>query len=149
MIEKNEITHNIECNIAIGGEGSHHSLIVENVISHSNGPGIILIKSGRCKIARNDITENAEGILMMQSRADIRRNFISENKNNGLVCEDSSQPKLLENFITGNHSIGAFLRDQSGGNVSRGSHESIIHSNIVVNNEIEIGLESENTQLIN
>ena len=59
---------------------------------------------------------------MMQSRAEIRRNFISENKNNGIVCEDSSQPKLIENFITRNESMGAFFRDQSGGNISRGSH---------------------------
>ncbi len=39
----------------MGGDGSHHSLIVENTISHSYGPGIILVKSGRCKVARNDI----------------------------------------------------------------------------------------------
>lgn len=71
---------------------------------------------------------------MMQSKAEIRRNFISENKNNGVVCEDSSQPKLIDNFITRNHSIGAFLRDQSGGNISRGTHDSIIHSNIIVSN---------------
>ena len=118
----------------MGGDGSHHSLIVENVISHSDGPGIILVKSGRCKIARNDVIQNGEGILMMQSRGEIRRNFISENKNDGIVCEESSQPKFLENFITRNQGIGMFLRDKSGGNISRGSHESIIHSNIIVNN---------------
>jgi parallel beta-helix repeat protein len=102
----------------------------------SNGPGIILINSGRCKIVRNDITGNKEGVTMRQSLAEIRRNYISDNKNNGIVCEESSQPKMLENFITRNHSIGTFLRDQSGGNVSRGTHSSIIHSNIIVNNEI-------------
>lgn len=53
------------------------------------------MKSGRCKIARNDITENDDGILMMQSRGEIRRNYVSENRNDGIVCEESSQPKLL------------------------------------------------------
>lgn len=95
-----------------------------------------MINSGRCKIARNDIVGNAEGIMMVQSRGEIKKNFISENKNNGIVCEQSSQPKIVENFITRNHSIGAFFRDQSGGNISRGTHDSIIHSNIIVNNEI-------------
>lgn len=79
----------------MGGDKSHHSIIVENNISHSTGPGIILINSGRCKIARNDIIGNAEGIMMVQSRAEVKKNFISENKNNGIVCEQSSQPKIV------------------------------------------------------
>ncbi len=51
--------------------------------------------------------------------------------------------------MTRNQGIGMFLRDQSGGNISRGSHQSIIHSNIIVNNEVEIGLESQNNRLMN
>lgn len=59
---------------------------------------------------------------MTKSCPEVIKNYIADNKNNGIVCESSSQPKIIENFITRNHSIGAFLKDQSGGNVSRGSH---------------------------
>jgi hypothetical protein len=136
IVEKNELLQNVECNVALGGEGSHHTILVDNLVKGSMGPGIIMVKAGRCKIVRNDVVGNAEGIVMVQSMAEIRRNYLADNKNNGMVCEESSQPKVIENFITRNQSMGAFLRDQSGGNVSRGTHESVIHSNIMVNNEV-------------
>lgn len=42
VIEKNDVSYNIDCNIAVGGQGSHQTLIVENAIKSSPGPGIVL-----------------------------------------------------------------------------------------------------------
>lgn len=54
-VEKNNISHNVECNVAMGGVNSHHTILVENNISDSPGPGIIMVDSGRCIVTRNDI----------------------------------------------------------------------------------------------
>lgn len=64
IIEKNEITHNIECNVAIGGINSHHSILIENVISDSPGVGLYLIRSGQLKVIRNDISNNEDGVII-------------------------------------------------------------------------------------
>ena len=67
VIEKNVISHNIDCNIALGGLNSHHTLIVENVISHSPGPGVIFVE-GSSHLSRNDIISNFDGIVLLNSR---------------------------------------------------------------------------------
>ena len=43
VIEKNFISHNIECNIALGGADSHQTLIAENCIKNSPGAGVNII----------------------------------------------------------------------------------------------------------
>ena len=76
MIEKNEVTHNIECNIAIGGKYSHHSAVIDNIVSDSPGIGIYIIKAGRLKVIRNDVFNNQDGIICMGSSSEIQRNNI-------------------------------------------------------------------------
>ena len=49
--------YNIECNVAFGGQGSHQTLLVENMIKFSPGAGVILAE-GNSHVSRNDITEN-------------------------------------------------------------------------------------------
>ena len=67
VIEKNVISHNIECNIALGGINSQHTLIVENVISNSPGPGVIFVE-GSSRLSRNDIISNFDGVVLLNSR---------------------------------------------------------------------------------
>ena len=76
IIEKNEVTFNIECNIAIGGINSHHSIIMENIISDSPGVGVYAIKSGQFKMFRNDISRNEDGVIVTAGMPEIRRNYI-------------------------------------------------------------------------
>ena len=47
---------------------------------------------------------------MINSSPDIQNNYIYQNKNNGIVCEQESNPKIIENFITRNESVGLALR---------------------------------------
>lgn len=41
---------------------------------------------GLASIFRNDITENLEGIKLVESSGRIRRNFIANNDNDGVAC---------------------------------------------------------------
>lgn len=95
IIEKNEITHNLQCNVAMGGRHSHHSAIIDNVIADSPGTGIYLIRAGRLKVLRNDVTGNQDGIIATSSQAEIQRNHVYDNRNNGIVCENHSSPTLI------------------------------------------------------
>jgi hypothetical protein len=128
VIEKNMVCDNVECNIALGGSSAHQSLIAQNSIRNSPGEGINIIE-GICNVSRNDITENREGIRMVDSLGRIRRNFIANNLNNGIVCNGQCNPTLVDNLITRNSSIGLFIREEVGL-----QSEPTIYSNIIVSN---------------
>lgn len=85
-IEKNSITGNIDCNVAIGGNYSTSILVVENEIKDSPGAGIIMVE-GHATVSRNDIVNNLDGVRLIESSDRIRRNYIAHNKNDGVVCE--------------------------------------------------------------
>ena len=50
---------------------------------------------GLGNIYRNDIVENLDGIKLVNSSAKIRRNFIANNDNDGLICEGECNPTLV------------------------------------------------------
>jgi hypothetical protein len=79
------VTHNVEANIALGGNISHNTLIVENEIKNSLGPGIIMVE-GLANIYRNDVAANVDGIKLVHSSGKIRRNYIANNENDGVTC---------------------------------------------------------------
>jgi hypothetical protein len=142
VIEKNDISHNLDCNVALGGVNSHHTLVVENNISYSPAAGLILVEA--CSnVCRNDIIGNFDGIILSNSRGCIRRNYIANNNNNGVVCQFYSAPIFVDNFITRNISIGLFLRDRSGNSPS-----AKIYSNIIISNEINVGFEIKNDETV-
>ena len=128
VIEKNEISHNIEVNIAMGGRHSHHSAVIDNLIADSPGVGLYLIRAGRLRVLRNDIVRNRDGFVLCTSHAEVQRNHIYDNKNNGVVCEKQSHPELTENFMTRNSGVGLLIRQNS---CKKGS---VIHSNVIVSN---------------
>jgi hypothetical protein len=57
--------------------------------------GLYCIGSGRIKIFRNDICRNLDGVIVEGGEPEMRRNYIAENKNNGLICESESFPLLV------------------------------------------------------
>lgn len=57
------------------------------MISDSPGVGIYLIRASHCKVIRNDICRNENGILISGGIPEVRRNYVSENRNNGIICE--------------------------------------------------------------
>ena len=95
VIEKNEVSHNIEVNLAMGGKHSHHSAVIDNLITDSPGVGLYLIRAGRLRVLRNDISRNQDGLILCTSHAEIQRNHIYDNKNNGVICEQQSHPELV------------------------------------------------------
>ena len=76
----------------MGGKNSHHSAVIDNVVSDSPGTGVYLIRAGRLKMLRNDIVNNQDGVILTNSSCEIQRNHIYENRNNGVVCENKSNP---------------------------------------------------------
>lgn len=68
LIEQNDISKNIECNLALGGSNSHHSVLLENTITESPGVGLHLVHSGRLKVIRNDISRNEDGVVLTGSQ---------------------------------------------------------------------------------
>lgn len=94
-----------------------------------------MVHSGHLKIIRNDVFRNEDGILLTDSHAHVENNYIYENNGSGLACEKKSNPKVVENFITRNGSVGVLLRHESG------MKDSVMHSNIVVSNEIDLGIQ--------
>lgn len=48
---------------------SHHSAIIENLIGESPGVGLYIIRSGKLKVMRNDITKNTDGIIIQGGQA--------------------------------------------------------------------------------
>ena len=80
---------------------------------------------------------------MISSSGNIRRNYIAHNKNDGVSCHGFCTPTLVENVITRNNSLGLFLCEDSGI-----TNYSMIHSNIIVSNEINVGLDFAHETLV-
>jgi hypothetical protein len=80
---------------------------------------------------------------MVESLGRIRRNFIANNANNGIVCNGQCNPTLVDNLITRNWAIGLFLREDVGLEA-----QPTIYSNIIVSNEINVGLEFRNENIV-
>ena len=82
-VEKNSVFENIKANIALGGENSATTSIVDNKIEFGRCEGIFIISAGKCYIGRNKISENNEGLVSITSVPEIRSNVITKNKSNG------------------------------------------------------------------
>ena len=76
---------NIKANIALGGQNSTNTTIIDNRIEFGRCEGIFLISGGECYIHRNQISENNEGLVSITSVPDIRGNIITKNKSNGNI----------------------------------------------------------------
>lgn len=117
LIDKNIIADNIKANIALGGQDSINTCIINNKIIGGRCEGIFAIEAGECWIYNNEIKENNDGIVLVTSIPDIRKNIIEKNKNNGVMIIKDSRPKLIENTITLNKNMGLYIRDKSHGTI--------------------------------
>lgn len=112
-IERNEISENIKANIAFGGGESANTVIANNRITKGRCEGIFMIEAGSCYIRHNKIEENYDGIIMITSCPEVNDNFIRANKNSGMIMMKDSRPKLYNNVLEANGSVGFFVRDNS------------------------------------
>lgn len=116
-IEKNSVFENIKANIALGGQNSTNTSVIDNKIEFGRCEGIFLISGGQCYIHRNQISENNEGLVSITSIPDIRGNIITKNKSNGIMMLKDTRANVFGNTIKGNDGIGLYIRDKSHGEI--------------------------------
>lgn len=112
-IEKNLISSNYKANLAFGGASSCDTVVIRNEIKEGRAEGIFMIESGFAWIFRNEIVDNADGIVLFDSTPHISGNSIEHNQRSGITCSGCSFPKIERNKIFGNVQSGINFRDQS------------------------------------
>jgi parallel beta-helix repeat protein len=109
-IEKNHIYRNLRANIAFGaGEIS----IVGNTIALGRCEGIFILDSSHPLIAGNDISQNNDGILAINSTPEITENEIHDNRRAGVILTGASEATVSGNHIRNNTLVGLLVREQS------------------------------------
>lgn len=139
-IEKNKIFENIKANIAVGGQNSVDTSIIENEILDGRCEGLFLIECCKTYVSRNNITGNHDGIVMLTAVPEVVENLITRNKSNGIFMLKDSRPLLRDNNIIENDGIGLYIRDKSAGD---------IQNNTVKENQIDLVVERKNDDLAN
>ncbi|KRX06053.1 Pectin lyase fold/virulence factor [Pseudocohnilembus persalinus] len=119
IIENNVIQENIKANIALGGQNSQNSLIINNKIIGGRCEGIFMINACECFIIRNCIEKNNDGIIMITSVPLVQNNIIVYNKNHGIMLMKDSRPQIIQNNIGDNGNVGLYIRDKSCGNIDK------------------------------
>lgn len=109
----NDISHNSKANIALGGQDSMNSYVSNNRIKNGYSEGIFIIKSGRIIVRCNDIEDNNDGIILVDSYADITRNSITNNKKHGVFMLQNSRPIIKDNLINGNKEAGIYIKGRT------------------------------------
>ena len=84
-----------------------------------------MIESGFAWIVRNEIVDNADGVVLFDSTPFISGNQIEHNQRSGITCCGCSFPKIEKNQIYGNAQSGINFRDQAKA-LAEGNH---IYSN--------------------
>ena len=67
------------------------------------------------EISENEIYENNDGIILINSHPTIFENTINNNTRSGLFLLEGSSPTVNGNFIRDNQFIGIFIRDDCNG----------------------------------
>ena len=78
-IEHNLISQNYKANLAFGGAASADTVVLRNVIREGRAEGIFMIESGFAWIVRNEIVDNADGVVLFDSTPFISGNQIEHN----------------------------------------------------------------------
>lgn len=109
-IEKNHIYRNLRANIALGaGEIS----ILGNTITLGRCEGIFILDSSHPMISGNEISQNNDGILAMNSTPEITENEIHDNRRAGVILTGTSEATVTGNHIRNNALVGLLVREQS------------------------------------
>ena len=91
-----------KANLAFGGAASADTVVIRNVIREGRAEGIFIIESGFAWLIRNQIIDNADGIILFDSTPFISGNSIEHNQRSGITCCGCSFPKIEKNRILGN-----------------------------------------------
>lgn len=109
----NDIFYNSKANIALGGQDSMNTYISNNRIKNGYSEGIFIIKSGRVIVRCNEIEDNNDGIILVDSYADIHVNSIINNKKHGIFMLQNSRPSVKDNMISGNKEAGIYIKGRT------------------------------------
>lgn len=112
-VEKNDIRENIKANIALGGDYSQNTTIINNKISCGRCEGIFMIEGGYCFIHRNKIFKNYDGIICSTAIPEITHNEIKQNRRHGVILCKGAKPELIKNEIKSNGFCGLIIKDKS------------------------------------
>lgn len=99
----------------MGGELSEKTVIKGNKIFQSRNEGIFIIDGKESEISENEIYENNDGVILINSHPKILENTINNNTRSGLFLLEGSSPTVSGNFIRDNQFIGLFIRDECTG----------------------------------
>lgn len=138
FVKGNQISENLKANIALGGDFSNESSIIENTITAGRCEGIFLLECGDALISNNTITTNHDGIVMVESIPKMVDNKILNNKWNGIFVIKDSRPTVVGNVVKDNWGMGVYIRDKSEGEW---------RSNVLMNNEIDLVIENKHPNL--
>ncbi|CAI2360731.1 unnamed protein product [Moneuplotes crassus] len=118
-IMENIISKNLKANIAFGGKGSHETVIERNEICKSIAEGIFMAKAERPTIINeNIITENLDGITLLDSDGKIMNNLIEGNQRSGILCSGKTNADISKNNIKSNILIGIMVKKPSNPKMS-------------------------------
>jgi len=100
-----------------------------DLVSYEQVPAIILLTSYNNTFLNNNISNNADGILLQESHRNmLSSNIISENRKNGINLDNSTENRLENNTISNNGNSGLKVEY---------SHNSTVLYNTIFNNENE------------
>lgn len=134
-VKRNLIHHNIKANIAFGGEMSEMTIIDDNKIYASRSEGIFAMKaSEQSLIMNNEIFDNNDGLIFIESDSNVQENSIYNNMRIGLLLSKGSRPKVKDNNISNNQFLGVFVREKSFAK---------FYDNVIVNNISQLFLSSD------
>ena len=113
-IEDNIITSNMKANIAFGGKHSGRTIIKKNDIANGKAEGIFLVEGeDEVQISENKIHENADGIVLFNSKGKITNNEIFGNQRSGVMTAGTTNTTIERNKIQSNLTCGVLVKEPS------------------------------------
>ena len=110
-IETNLIKNCGHAGIQVIGN-SKFPLIQYCTIERNNAPGIQIVGANTCKIHKNRIVGNLDGIDVVSADPTIYKNIIENNHSNGITTRSINelicQPKIFQNLISSNQLNGVY-----------------------------------------
>lgn len=109
----NDISENTKANLALGGQDSMNSYISNNRITNGLAEGLFIIKSGRVIVRHNDVSSNNDGMILVDSYAEVNNNTVTNNEKHGIFLLQNSRPTIKQNLIEHNKEAGMYIKGRS------------------------------------
>ena len=118
IIKHNKIYRNIKANLAYGGLLSELTIIEENQIYSSRCEGIFCFRVNEgATIRNNEVYDNNDGIVLMNSSVTITENTIFANARSGVLVGKNCFPILVNNKIIDNKFLGIYYQEKVQGEI--------------------------------